>query len=818
MHTFAQKPKATQQTTSAKSTIPGRGHFGQSPEVRSILHLQRTIGNQAVQRMLQTDAEQPEAELTGPASPRFGHDFSRIPIHPPAAGAIQTKLAINKLGDSYEQEADRMAEQVMRTPEPQLQRACPCGGGCPKCHTEQPGREHESLQTKHVQASDTGQIEAPPTVHEVLRSPGQPLDPATRAFMEPRFGHDFSPVRVHSGARPSNRRGMWMRMLTPWGTTSCSGRGGSRPRRIQGRRLLAHELSHVVQQVAGAPSMQRKPAEGKRTENNVEAARRRGRRIAKRIRVHTRVSKEVRATINSELASLDGAAKEAYLDEVRPALLAVTPIEMPAMQARRELPPVRKPSLDSLVDSRSLCGGGDCEQIQTLIDAPLKEMEGRDKAEQTQRKDAQLQALRAKTDLWKKDEDFMRDTLKQPAPSAWREDQAFAIELLDNVLQRNLAPDPRGVSDAIRTPVLQRYEAWLKSTDAKAFDAKKGAHARGPGELHDLQSQLRIFRGADHSAVDTVYTAVLAYRKKTDPYWLWSHGYASAIVNAGVAVAGGAGQHANRKSPPTEGPAKQVKTSSPSGPPAQTIKASPPPPPQQTSRPGAPTPVTDVEVVKTNVDSPASIKIQPSSAHQTDWTVRGGSGKAPAAYRDSEGTLHVSTDHPLMGDPNRGGIPPVRPGGPTSPVRTPSRTQLAPSSTPTGSGSGIGLEDTGKAPATAKPAVDPGAKTAPAAPKDAPVPKDAPTGGAGAQSKREQAPPPRQIDPPQAVSRQVVENIRNRPRTVDPRRRGRGSNVHYSTDHQMHELAWQRSGGHGDSPPAFIYDKQVYLDPSRWKH
>jgi hypothetical protein len=42
---------------------------------------------------------------------------------------------------------------------------------------------------------------APPIVHEVLRSPGQPLDPATRTFFEPRFGHDFSQVRVHTNAR-----------------------------------------------------------------------------------------------------------------------------------------------------------------------------------------------------------------------------------------------------------------------------------------------------------------------------------------------------------------------------------------------------------------------------------------------------------------------------------------------------------------------------------------------------------------------------------------------------------------------------------------
>ena len=212
--------------------------------------------------MLQTDAEEPEADLTRPASLRFEHDFSRIPIHPPAAGAIQTKLAINELEDSYEQDADRMAEQVMRSPEPQLQRACPCGGGCPNCDTEQPGREHESLQTKRVQARDMGQIAAPPIVHEVLRSPGQPLDPATRAFMEPRFGYDFSRVRVHSGAvaeqsaRDVNANAYTVRHNIVFGA------GRFAPGTRQGRQLIAHELTHVVQQNGGMVAIQREPGDG----------------------------------------------------------------------------------------------------------------------------------------------------------------------------------------------------------------------------------------------------------------------------------------------------------------------------------------------------------------------------------------------------------------------------------------------------------------------------------------------------------------------------------------------------------------------------
>ncbi len=125
MRTFAEKPKATQQAMSPKTTAPARSYLGHSHEVNSILHLQRTIGNQAVQRLLQSNAEESNTILTGTTSPHFGHDFSRIPIHPPVAGAIQTKLVVNKLGDEYEQETDRVAEQVMHMPETRLQRAWP---------------------------------------------------------------------------------------------------------------------------------------------------------------------------------------------------------------------------------------------------------------------------------------------------------------------------------------------------------------------------------------------------------------------------------------------------------------------------------------------------------------------------------------------------------------------------------------------------------------------------------------------------------------------------------------------------------------------
>ena len=75
MRTFGQKPKATQQTTSTKSARPRRTHFSQSQEVNSILHLQRTIGNQAVERLLKANTRGVKENSTTTEIARFGQDF-----------------------------------------------------------------------------------------------------------------------------------------------------------------------------------------------------------------------------------------------------------------------------------------------------------------------------------------------------------------------------------------------------------------------------------------------------------------------------------------------------------------------------------------------------------------------------------------------------------------------------------------------------------------------------------------------------------------------------------------------------------------------
>jgi hypothetical protein len=94
--------------------------------------------------------------------------------------------------------------------------------------------------------------EAPPTVQDVLRSPGQPLDLATRALFEPRFGHDFSQVRVHTDAKAAESARAINALAYTTGWDVVFGAGQYTPETSTGRRLLAHELAHVVQQGAAS--------------------------------------------------------------------------------------------------------------------------------------------------------------------------------------------------------------------------------------------------------------------------------------------------------------------------------------------------------------------------------------------------------------------------------------------------------------------------------------------------------------------------------------------------------------------------------------
>ncbi len=151
-----------------------------------------------------------------------------------------------------------MSEHQLQRPVPQrntyqpasaaiLQRACACGkhatdqnGECTECRKKRLG-----LQRRAV---GQGPDVAPPIVHDVLRSPGRPLDDATRGFMESRFNHDFSGVRVHTDGRAAESARAVNALAYTVGRNVVFGERQYAPDTLSGRRLLAHELTHTVQQ------------------------------------------------------------------------------------------------------------------------------------------------------------------------------------------------------------------------------------------------------------------------------------------------------------------------------------------------------------------------------------------------------------------------------------------------------------------------------------------------------------------------------------------------------------------------------------------
>jgi hypothetical protein len=184
---------------------------------------------------------------------RFDWSLSKMSVRPTAFSSI----AVNQPGDAYEHEADRAADEVMGggatklgsslsrvslgTP---LQRKCACGGECEEC-------KKDKILQREAHAG-TPAAAAPPIVHDVLSGPGRQLDHGVRSFMESRFGYDFGAVRIfHDDAAANSARAVSANAYTV-GEKIVFNRGRYAPESTTGRRLLAHELAHVVQQDGGS--------------------------------------------------------------------------------------------------------------------------------------------------------------------------------------------------------------------------------------------------------------------------------------------------------------------------------------------------------------------------------------------------------------------------------------------------------------------------------------------------------------------------------------------------------------------------------------
>jgi len=182
----------------------------------------------------QKTASSPVASKSMPAWASALGDRSPAGLFPQGvdgAPNLQAKLEISQPDDLFEREADQVAEQVMRMPEPAAQVQRSSGG--------------EMLESN-----------APPIVNQTLQDSGRPLDNSTRIFMEDHFGYNFDQVRVHTDIHSAQSAQAVSARAYTVGSNMVFGEGQYAPGTTEGKQLLAHELTHVVQQGTASPFQQ----------------------------------------------------------------------------------------------------------------------------------------------------------------------------------------------------------------------------------------------------------------------------------------------------------------------------------------------------------------------------------------------------------------------------------------------------------------------------------------------------------------------------------------------------------------------------------
>jgi hypothetical protein len=344
-----------------QSTLAGR-RPGHDPVEQALL-LQRTIGNQAMLRLFARQTSEPivsnpprhheqgvgvTENAMGRGTSRGAWDSSKIPVIPPdrpratapfvppqAPDFLRAKLAVGRADDRYEQEADRIADLVTG--------ATYTHQGAPVPIQPYSGRPRNHMDV------------APASVNEALTNPGRPLEPTLRFDMESRLGYDLSRVRIHSDSDAARSAQEINANAYTVGNNVVFGANRFMPHTRAGQRLLAHELTHVVQQQNASESpmgaVQRDDGRGKsgdsddrpvdfeifvadpKHQKDVGFARKIGKADAKNIRAAGSLSREIKLDVVAKRRFFQPPAREAYDREVGPALIEVTREEIDMSEA-----------------------------------------------------------------------------------------------------------------------------------------------------------------------------------------------------------------------------------------------------------------------------------------------------------------------------------------------------------------------------------------------------------------------------------------------------------------------------------------------------
>ena len=188
----------------------------------------------------------------GPAAaPERSVQAPPAPKREPSAATIQAKLTVGAVDDRHEREADRMAVAIMRvingSPPPGATDAAPTGNTAQRRVQRAPAASTIGLEGGDVDADTSSRIQR-------ARSGGSPLDDGLRRKMEGGFGADFSRVRVHTDSTANGLSNRIQAKAFTTGSDIFFSKGAYSPDTSQGQKLVAHELTHTIQQGAAAPA------------------------------------------------------------------------------------------------------------------------------------------------------------------------------------------------------------------------------------------------------------------------------------------------------------------------------------------------------------------------------------------------------------------------------------------------------------------------------------------------------------------------------------------------------------------------------------
>jgi len=259
--TFKPQAAAVQELGIETTQEPASTFIGGTPDTQAALkHLPPTQAQSMVRRMSQVQGNHYVQQTLG----RSSRSSSRT------TAPIMPKLAVSEPDDAYEQEADQVADQVMRMAAPPSTPPASDGDENPTT----PTRLNRYIHRHYVQTAPAAAgIQTTPDVEsrvERLQQGGRPLPQQERDFFEPRMGVDLSNVRIHTGSEPeATSQDLSARAFTV-GSHIAFNAGEYQPGTSGGRRLLAHELTHVVQQGAASPTQAHPEQEASQAEATPE--------------------------------------------------------------------------------------------------------------------------------------------------------------------------------------------------------------------------------------------------------------------------------------------------------------------------------------------------------------------------------------------------------------------------------------------------------------------------------------------------------------------------------------------------------------------